>query len=29
VNPKVIAEYVFPETITGFYTHLEFIKLAP
>jgi ABC-type transport system substrate-binding protein len=29
VNPKFIAEYVFPGTITGFYTHLEFIKLAP
>lgn len=29
VNPHVIAEYVFPGTITGFYTHLEYIKLAP
>ncbi|MBI3327254.1 MAG: ABC transporter substrate-binding protein [Nitrospinae bacterium] len=29
VNPKFIAEYVFPGTITGFYTHLEYIKLAP
>jgi ABC-type transport system substrate-binding protein len=29
VNPKVIAEYVFPGTITGYYTHLEYVKLAP
>jgi ABC-type transport system substrate-binding protein len=29
VNPKYIAEYVFPGIITGFYTHLEFVKLAP
>jgi ABC-type transport system substrate-binding protein len=29
VNPKYIAEYVFPGTITGFFTHLEYIKLAP
>lgn len=28
VNPKYIAEYTFPGTITGFYTHLEYIKLA-
>jgi ABC-type transport system substrate-binding protein len=29
VNPKYIAEYTFPGSITGFYTHLEYIKLAP
>jgi ABC-type transport system substrate-binding protein len=29
VNPKYIAEYVFPGIITGFYTHLEYVKLAP
>jgi len=29
VNPKYIAEYVFPGIITGYYTHLEHIKLAP
>jgi peptide/nickel transport system substrate-binding protein len=29
VNPKFIAEYTFPGIITGFYTHLEYIKLAP
>jgi hypothetical protein len=29
VNPKYIAEYVFPGVITGFFTHLEYIKLAP
>ena len=29
VNPKFIAEYVFPGSITGFFTHLEYIKLAP
>jgi ABC-type transport system substrate-binding protein len=28
VNPKVIAEYIFPGSITGFFTHLEYIKLA-
>jgi len=28
VNPRFIAEYVFPGIITGFYTHLEYIKLA-
>jgi hypothetical protein len=28
VNPKYIAEYVFPGSITGFFTHLEYIKLA-
>jgi len=25
----VIAEYVFPGSIPGFYTHLEYVKLAP
>jgi peptide/nickel transport system substrate-binding protein len=29
VNPKYIAEYVFPGIITGFFTHLEYIKLVP
>jgi ABC-type transport system substrate-binding protein len=29
VNPKYVAEYAFPGTITGFFTHLEYVKLAP
>jgi ABC-type transport system substrate-binding protein len=29
VSPKVIAEYIFPGSITGFFTHLEYIKLTP
>lgn len=29
VNPKYIAEYTFPGVITGYYTHLEYIKLVP
>mgnify|MGYP003474021711 CR=1 FL=1 len=29
VNPKFVAEYTFPGVITGFYTHLEYIKLVP
>ena len=29
VNPKYIAEYVFPGVITGYFTHLEYIKMAP
>jgi peptide/nickel transport system substrate-binding protein len=29
VNPKYIAEYTFPGNITGFYTHLEYVKLVP
>ena len=29
VNPRVIEEYVFPGSIPGFYTHLEYIKLVP
>jgi peptide/nickel transport system substrate-binding protein len=28
VNPKYIAEYVFPGVITGFFTHLEYVKLV-
>jgi ABC-type transport system substrate-binding protein len=28
VNPKYIAEYIFPGVITGFFTHLEYVKLA-
>jgi hypothetical protein len=28
VNPKYIAEYNFPGSITGFFTHLEYVKLA-
>jgi ABC-type transport system substrate-binding protein len=28
VNPKYIAEYTFPGSITGFFTHLEYVKLA-
>ena len=26
INPKVVAEYTFPGTIAGFYTHLEYVK---
>ena len=29
VNPRVIADYEFPGTIVGYFTHLEYIKLAP
>lgn len=29
VNPKYIKDYVFPGSITGFYSHLEYVKLAP
>jgi hypothetical protein len=29
VNPRIIEEYMFPGSIAGFYTHLEYIKLAP
>lgn len=29
VNPHYIADYTFPGSITGFFTHLEYIKLAP
>jgi ABC-type transport system substrate-binding protein len=29
VNPKYVAEYVFPGVITGYFTHLEYVKLAP
>ena len=28
INPKYIAEYVFPGVITGFFTHLEYVKLV-
>ena len=28
INPKFIAEYVFPGDLGGFYSHLEYIKLA-
>jgi hypothetical protein len=29
VNPKYIAAYVFPGVITGYFTHFEYVKLAP
>ena len=29
VNPKYVSEYIFPGVITGFFTHLEYVKLAP
>jgi ABC-type transport system substrate-binding protein len=29
VNPKFIADYAFPGTIVGYFTHLEYIRLAP
>lgn len=29
VNPKYIAEYAFPGIVTGYFTHLEHIKIAP
>jgi ABC-type transport system substrate-binding protein len=29
VNPRYIAEYTFPGIITGYFTHLEYVKLAP
>jgi ABC-type transport system substrate-binding protein len=29
VNSKFIAEYTFPGSITGFFTHLEYVKLVP
>jgi peptide/nickel transport system substrate-binding protein len=28
-NPKFVAEYVFPGTINGFFTHLEYIDTVP
>jgi ABC-type transport system substrate-binding protein len=28
INPKFISEYVFTGIITGYYTHLEYVKLA-
>ena len=27
-NPKIVAEYVFPGSISGLYTHLEYVKAA-
>lgn len=29
VNPKIVADYVFPGSISGSWTHLENIKAAP
>ena len=29
VNPQFIADYEFPGTIVGYFTHLEYIKLMP
>jgi hypothetical protein len=29
INPRIVAEYVFPGTITGYYTHLEYVRLTP
>jgi ABC-type transport system substrate-binding protein len=29
INPRYIAEYTFPGVITGFFTHLEYVKLVP
>ena len=29
VNPKYIVEYTFPGIITGYFTHLEYVKVAP
>jgi ABC-type transport system substrate-binding protein len=29
VNPKYIAEYTFPGVITGYFSHLEYVKLVP
>jgi ABC-type transport system substrate-binding protein len=29
VNPKYIANYVFPGLMSGYYTHLEYIEVAP
>ena len=29
VHPTYVAEYIFPGSITGFFTHLEYVKLAP
>ena len=29
VHPKYIAEYTFPGVITGYFTHLEYVRLAP
>jgi ABC-type transport system substrate-binding protein len=29
INPRVVAEYVFPGTITGYFTHLEYVNVTP
>ena len=29
VDSNVVADYVFPGTITGLYTHPEYVKAAP
>jgi hypothetical protein len=29
LNPRYVAEYTFPGIVTGFFTHLEYIKPAP
>jgi hypothetical protein len=29
VNPKYIANYVFPGLMSGYYTHLEYIEVVP
>src|SRR6266508_605135 len=29
VDQNVVADYIFPGTITGLYTHVEYIKAAP
>ena len=29
VHPTYVAEYIFPGSITGFFTHLEYVKPAP
>ena len=29
VHPQYVAEYIFPGSSTGFFTHLEYVKLAP
>jgi len=28
VHPQYVAEHIFPGSITGFFTHLEYIRLA-
>jgi hypothetical protein len=29
LNPRYVAAYTFPGIVTGFFTHLEYIKPAP